>query len=79
MEGVAYFFDTYALVELVKKNQRYEPFVNSVIVTTQFNLAELYWSVLRDYGEQKAENVEGEGSSLLSLTPNSSPCTFPKA
>ncbi len=56
-ENLTFFFDTYALVELVKENPAYAPYKEANIVTTQFNLAELYWCVLNDFGESKADHI----------------------
>ena len=52
-----YFFDTYALIELAKNNPDYINYSGSVVVTTIFNLAELYYSVLRDFNRQRAKEV----------------------
>ena len=49
-----YFFDTYALVEIVKRNPDYIKYFEEVITTSKFNLAELYYSLLRDMDEEKA-------------------------
>jgi len=51
----SYFFDTYALVELVKGDRNYLKYKSSNIVTTKLNLVELYAALLRDYDEKKAE------------------------
>src|SRR5688572_7357296 len=57
MQEVAYFFDTYALVEIVKANVKYEVYSGEKVTITLFNLVELYWSVLSDFGESKADDV----------------------
>ena len=53
----SYFFDTYALIEILKDNPNYKRFTTESVTMTIFNLAELYWSVLRDYGATKAGTV----------------------
>lgn len=53
----AYFFDSYALVELAKGNPKYAHFGESRITITIFNLVEFAYSVLVDYGEAKAYEV----------------------
>ena len=52
-----YFFDTYALIELAKNNPNYSEYSESVVITTVFNLAELHYSILRDFNEEKAKTV----------------------
>ena len=49
-----YFFDTYAIIEILKANPNYMPFVESYAVLTKLNLFEVYYIVLRDFGEEKA-------------------------
>ena len=53
----SYFFDTYALIEILKENANYKRFTTESVTMTIFNLAELYWSVLKDYGPTKADAV----------------------
>ena len=57
MEHDSYFFDTYAVIEILKENPNYKRFTTESVTMTIFNLAELYWSVLRDYGATKAGTV----------------------
>ena len=52
-----YFFDTYALIELAKNNANYFNYSGSVVITTVFNLAELYYVILRDFNEEKAKTI----------------------
>lgn len=52
-----YLFDTYALVCLLQDRPNYRRFANSIIFTTQYNLIELYYSVLQDYDEKTAKSV----------------------
>ena len=53
----AYFFDTYAVMELLKQSTSYAPYQGEYVTITIFNLAELYGNVLRDYSEKEANNV----------------------
>lgn len=56
MEVNAYFFDTYALHEIVAKNPDYAEYAKNVrIVTTKLNLMELYYGLLMESGEEAAE------------------------
>lgn len=55
--GLKYFFDSYAIIEIIKKNPKYLVYAEEEIVLTLFNLAEIYWSALLDFSEEKAEEV----------------------
>ncbi len=52
---VNYFFDTYALVELIKKNPRFMPYGEYPLVTTILNKIELYWWALNYNGRELAD------------------------
>ena len=46
---VSYFFDTSALIEIVKENPHFEPYKRNVgIILTRLNLMELYYFYLRE-------------------------------
>ncbi|MFH0713678.1 MAG: PIN domain-containing protein [Candidatus Micrarchaeota archaeon] len=52
-----YFLDTYALIEIAKKNPAYAKFaIVSDSLTSELNLMELYYQVLRDYDAKTARN-----------------------
>ncbi len=53
----AYFFDSYAIIEILKENPKYKRFIIEPATLTVFNLAEIYYSVLKDYSEKKADKV----------------------
>ena len=50
-----YFFDTYTLWELIKKNPRYEPFSQESIICTIFNVYEFYVTLRKDFNEEIAK------------------------
>ena len=52
-----YFFDTDALIEIAKNNPDYVDYSGSVVITTIFNLAELYYIILKDFEEERAKTV----------------------
>ena len=52
---VTYFFDTYALVEIVKGNLAYGKYAEAKAHTSLFNLYELYVQILKGYGEEMAK------------------------
>ena len=60
MEEVeSYFFDTYALFEAVHENKNYLRFTEEdfSIFTSKLNLMELYYTLLRIYGKERAEEA----------------------
>ncbi len=64
-----YFFDSSAIIEILKQNPIYEPYKESAAAITIFNLAEIYFVVLSDYDESKANTAyETYKSSLIEVT-----------
>ncbi len=57
MEEIVYFFDSYAIIEILKENKNFEKYVNETATITIFNLAEIYWAALRDFDEEKANEI----------------------
>ncbi len=57
---VAYFFDTYAVIELIEGNKNYVGYVEEPATITLFNLAEIYWAVLNKLGDTEADEVYQE-------------------
>ena len=51
-----YFFDTYAIIELIELNPNYNRFDNLKIVTSVMNLGELYNIFLKDKGRKEADD-----------------------
>lgn len=55
-----YFFDTYALYEIVEGNPNYARFTKGVgLVTTRLNLMEFYYAMLKEYGRETADKYYG--------------------
>jgi len=52
-----YFWDSYAVIEVVKGNINYAPYRNEEIIITIFNLTEIYYSILRDFDKEKADEI----------------------
>ena len=48
------YFDTYALFEIIKGNSNYEKYKTATIIITRLNLFELFYGILKDYGETAA-------------------------
>ena len=51
-----FFADTYAFIELIKGSKAYQPYLTKQLITTKFNLAELYYYFLNDYDEESADH-----------------------
>jgi uncharacterized protein len=51
-----YFFDTYALYEIIIGSQNYSKYIQDIrIVTTRLNLIELHYRILRELGKEAAD------------------------
>ena len=50
-----HFFDTYALIEIIKGNPGYKKYASKPFVTSISNLMELYYALLRLHNEKTAE------------------------
>ena len=52
-----YFFDTYALFEIIGGNESYRKYIGKTVILTKLNIFELFHNALRDLGEVKATNL----------------------
>lgn len=50
-----FFFDSYALFEIISGNLKYKPYIKSRVVTTKLNIFEVYHGLIRDIDEEEAE------------------------
>ena len=50
-----FFCDTYALIEIVGGNPNYKRYLEHTLITSDYNLMELYYAFLKDYGQQTAD------------------------
>jgi predicted nucleic acid-binding protein len=50
-----YFFDSYAIIEIIRLNESYLKFAKSPIITNILHLAEVYYFLLRNYNERTAD------------------------
>ena len=48
-DGINYFFDSYAIAEIIEGNPSYSKYANEVATISIFNLAEVYLFCLRNY------------------------------
>lgn len=63
-----FFADTYAIIEIIKGNPNYSRYLAKSLVTSSFNLTELYYYLLRNFGEEKAEHyLQAYAKVLVSL------------
>ena|SRR3989344_6401444 len=49
-----YFFDTYAILEIINGSKSYALYTSAGVITTKLNLFELYYALLRMHGRGKA-------------------------
>jgi len=50
-----YFFDTYALSEIISGNKNYDKYKNDIITTSTLNISEFYYFLLRAYNKKTAD------------------------
>ncbi|MFH1440196.1 MAG: PIN domain-containing protein [Candidatus Woesearchaeota archaeon] len=50
-----YFYDTYAIIEVIRGNSNYDQYLDDEIITSNLNLGELFYSIIREHNEEKAE------------------------
>ncbi len=58
---MVFFFDTYAIIEIINGNKNYEKYQNEIIYTSLLNIAELWQALLRNFDET---NIKGLYSKL---------------
>lgn len=51
-----FFFDSFALIEVVKGSSPYRRYLQSGVITTQLNLFELYYALIRSHDEPSAKS-----------------------
>ncbi len=56
MEDV-YFFDSYAVMEIVKGNPNYKEYIDKNIVLIKENIFEIYLSILRQMNKETADSI----------------------
>ncbi len=52
-----FFFDTYAVIEILAQNPNYEKYKNAEITITIFNLAEIYYICLGNFTKTELEKI----------------------
>lgn len=57
LEEENYFFDTYAIVEILDGNADYKKYVSKSVTITIYNLAEIYWHAINEYNQEQADEI----------------------
>ncbi len=52
-----YFFDSYAIIEIINGRESYLRFKDKIIITTVLNLAEVYYALLLKYGGKTVDKI----------------------
>lgn len=52
---MGYFFDSYAIIEVIEGNENYSRFKDLRVTTTILNVAEVYFYLLKEHNEQTAD------------------------
>jgi|SRR3989338_3542759 len=52
-----YFFDTYAIIEILEESPDYKEYREKDVTLTVFNLAEIYYSCLGNFNEQELQEI----------------------
>lgn len=55
-----YFFDTYAIIEIIRGNPSYSTFKKTWMATTRLNLMEVYYWLLNKFGKEDANQFYDE-------------------
>lgn len=65
MSEAVFFFDTYALFEVMRGNPTYAPYVNLGAITTIFNIAELNYGLKKEMSVRAADELTAEYEPLI--------------
>ena len=57
MTNESYFFDSYAIFEMLEGNLNYEKYKSCLTILTKMNLFEIYHGILREKGKEKAKEI----------------------
>ena len=57
MADESYFFDSYAIFEMLDGNLNYEKYKSSLTVLTKMNLFEIHYGILKEKGKEKARKI----------------------
>jgi len=57
MADETYFFDSYAVFEMLEGNPNYEAYKKSLTILTKLNLFEIHYGILKEKGKEKAKEL----------------------
>lgn len=57
LEGTRKFLDSYAIIEILKRNPEYARFAEATPVSTRVNLVEVAYHLLEDFPKEKAAEI----------------------
>ena len=52
-----YFFDTYAIVEIIRGNENYKEYIKKNAILTQLNIFELFYGLIKDFDVEFANKI----------------------
>lgn len=65
-----FFFDSYAIIELLNGNPDYTKYSGEILITTSLNLAEVYYHYLKEgKGNEFLKKIDLERVECLTITP----------
>ncbi len=53
---MGYFFDSYAIIEIIRENENYLKFKDEALITSILNTGEIYYYLLKDKDEETANS-----------------------
>ena len=57
MVDETYFFDSYAVFEMLEGNSNYKRYKSSLTILTKLNLFEIHYGILKEKGKEKAKEL----------------------
>ena len=73
MNSKNYFFDSYAIIEIIKGNENYEFACDLAMITSPMNLAEVYYALLLLYNKETVDKIlKNLNFQFLEITPETS-------
>lgn len=64
----SFFADSYAIIEILKGNEHYRPYLDGSLAATEFNVCEVAFAVCRDYPD-KTRKVMAQVRRIVCLIP----------
>ena len=66
----AFVFDTYAIIEIIRGNKNYKPYLDSAILINDFILTELCYNLIKEYTVDKAyEYIDKYSQYVIRVSP----------